>query len=140
MFKKCEPTFEPVDTAPHPEYEQRVTSVAEYFRKYAAGKTDQMPQDMRPEISDDRDPDEMLEDDSKINHMSCDELDALMEMQENTEVFEKALQDIELTKNQREQFIKATETIKDPNSSLQDKQEAYAVLEELHEKVTRARK
>lgn len=139
MFKKSIPTFEPVDTDPHPEYEQRVTSVAEYFRKYAAGKTDQMPQDMRLEVSDVRTADEMLDDDSKINYLGCDDLDALMEMQENAEKFEAALADIELTKNQREAFLAATETIRDANASLQDKQEAYAVLEELHEKVTRAR-
>lgn len=140
MFKKIQNlSYEVVDPTPHPEFESRNTSVSEYFRKYALGKTDQMPQDMRPEVSDDRSSDEMLEDDSKINHMGCDDLDVLQEMNDNAEKFEEALKDIELTKKQRQMFEDATKILNDPNTSLDQKKEAYAVLEEINDKVTRAR-
>lgn len=131
---------EKIDRTPHPDFEQVNTSVAEYFRKYAVGKSDKMPVDPRPEVTDGRDESEMIEDDSKINHLGCDDLDALMEMEANREKFEAALADIELTKQQAEVFKNATEVLKNPNATADQKRQAYDDLAELHDKVTRARK
>lgn len=128
------------DRTPHPDFEQVNTSVAEYFRKYAVGKSDRMPIDPRTPVTDGRDESEMIEDDSKINHLGCDELDALMEMEANREKFEAAIADIELTQKQAEIFKQATDVLKDPNSTADQKRQAYDDLAELHEKVTRARK
>lgn len=141
MFKRLENhSFEIVDGTPHPDYEVHETSVAEYFRKYSVGKTDNMPTDPRPECPpDERSETEMLEDDSVINTLGCDDLDVLQEINDNSEKFKAALEDIELTKTQRKQFEEATAIIDDPNASLSQKREAYAVLESLNEKVTRAR-
>lgn len=131
---------EKLDRTPHQDFEEVNTSVAEYFRKYAVGKSDKMPMDPRPEITDGRDESEMIEDDSKINHLGCDDLDALMEMDANREKFEAALADIELTQKQADIFKQATDVLHDPNSTVEARREAYLDLEELHDKVTRARK
>lgn len=128
------------DKARHPDFESVNTSVAEYFRKYAVGKSDKMPVDPRPEITDGRDESEMIEDNSKINHLGCDDLDAMMEMEANKEKFAAALADIELTQKQSEIFKQATDVLNNPNSTPEQKREAYQDLEELHDKVTRARK
>lgn len=133
-------TGEVHDNTRHPDFEQVNTSVAEYFRKYAVGKSDKMPTDPRPEVTDGRDESEMIDDDSKINHLGCDDLDALAEMEANQQKFEAALKDIELTKQQAEVFKHAVDVLNDSNSTADAKREAYQDLEELHEKVTRARK
>lgn len=140
MFKKRQCTCEHVNSVRHPEFESHNTSVAEYFRKYSVGKVDMMPTDPRPEVSDQRTETEMLDDDSKINYLGCDDLDALQEMSDNIENFKKAFAEIELTKAQRERFVEATRILDDPNSSMDKKKEAYEMLEELNDKITRARK
>lgn len=124
----------------HPDFEQVNTSVAEYFRKYAVGKSDRMPIDPRSEVTDGRSAEEMLDDDSKINHLGCDDLDALMEMQQNEQKFKEALSEIELSEKQAEVFKSATKILEDPNSTVEQRRDAYESLEELHDKVTRARK
>lgn len=140
MFKRKKTAKVEVDSTPHPDFEQVNTSVSEYFRKYAHGKIENLPQDSRPEVADDRTSDEMLNDDSKMNHMSCDDLDVLQEYEMHREDFENAIKDIELTKAQAKAFKDACDVLDNPNSSLQQKKEAYEVLEELRDKVTRARK
>lgn len=140
MFKRKKCSREELDLTPHPDFEQVNTSVSEYFRKYSQGKIENLPTDSRPEVTDDRSPDQMLDDDSKTNHMSCDDLDALQEFEANRSAFEDAIKDIELTAKQRKAFEDATKILDDPNSTLEKKREAYEVLEELKDKVTRARK
>lgn len=140
MFKRKKCNLEELDLTPHPDFEQVNTSVSEYFRKYSQGKIETLPQDTRPEVSDDRTDAEKLVDDSKINHMSCDDLDALQEYEQHRQEFEDAIKDIELTQKQREVFLQATKTLDDPNATLEKKREAYQALEELKDKVTRARK
>lgn len=141
MFKRIEVrSGEVLSNTFHKDYERHNTDVAEYFRKYSAGKSDQMPLDPRSQVSDQRPESEMLDDDSIINHMSCDDLDVLREMEEHRAEFEAAFKDIELTKTQRKQFEDATKILDDPNASLDQKREAYMLLDELKEKVTRARK
>jgi len=140
MFKRKKCNLEELDLTPHPDYEQVNTTVSEYFRKYSQGKIENLPQDTRPEVTDERSSDEMLNDDSKTNHMSCDDLDVLQEYEQHREEFEKAIQDIELTAKQKEIFLSATAVLDDPNSSADKRREAYQALEELRDKVTRARK
>lgn len=133
-------TGEKLDKTRHEDYESVNTSVAEYFRKYAVGKSDKMPTDPRIPIEDNRSNDEKIDDDSMINHLSCDDLDALSEMERNREKFEHALKDIELTQKQSEIFQNAVAVLDNPNSTPEQRREAYLDLEEIHDKVTRARK
>jgi len=140
MFAKREPKKVKLCSDPHPDYEQVNTSVSEYFRKYAQGKVDNMPTDSRPTVTDDRPTDEMLNDDSRTNHMSCDDLDALHELEQHREEFEAAINEIELSEKQTKAFKDAVKIIDDPNSTVDQKREAYEVLEELKDKITRARK
>lgn len=140
MFKRKKCKLEELELTPHPDFEQVNTSVSEYFRKYSQGKIENLPQDSRPEVTDDRSDADMLNDDSKINHMSCDDLDALMEYEKHRQEFEDAIKDIELTQKQRDVFVSATKVLDDPNSTIEKKREAYEALEELKDKVTRARK
>ena len=123
----------------HPDYESRNTSVSDYFLRFSTGKQDQMPLDPRSEVTDERPDEEKIEDDSLINSLGCDDLDVIMEMEENSKKFQEALADIELTKTQRKQFDDATNVLNNPNSSAEQKYEAYELLKELSDKVTRAR-
>ena len=137
MFKKIENnSFEVLDDTPHPDFEVQNTTVSEYFRKYAVGKVDSMPSDPRSEVTDRRSDDEMISDDSMINHMGCDDLDVLQEMENNREKFEAAINEIELSEKQKEAFLDACAILDKPDSTLEQKREAYDVLEELHDKVT----
>lgn len=142
MFKRIKPVFEKVSNARHPEYQSRNTSVSEYLRKYGQGKIDSLPTDSRPEVTDDRSPDDMLADDSRMDHMSYDELDALCDFNAKREDFEKARQEIELNEKQTKAFNDAMEILNDANASSDRKMEAMEVLDELIKsgKVVRARK
>lgn len=140
MFARRKKIFTVPDSTPHPDAEQINTSVSEYFRKYSQGKIENLPTDSRPTVDDQRSPEEMLEDDSKINHLGCDDLDALHEMAAHREEFEAALKDIELTKAQSKAFQDAVKILDDPRASIDEKAEAYEVLRELKDKVTRVRK
>lgn len=142
MFKRIKPVFERVSNARHPEYQSRNTTVSEYLRKYGQGKIDSLPTDSRPEVTDDRSPDDMLADDSRMDHMSYDELDAIMDFNAKRADFEKARQDIELNEKQTKAFNDAMEILNDSNASHERKMEAMEVIDELIKsgKVVRARK
>lgn len=140
MFARRSKTFVKLSSDPHPDAEQVNTSVSEYFRKYSQGKIENLPTDSRPTVSDERTESEMLEDNSKVNHLSCDDLDALQEFNEHRQEFEDAIADIQLTKEQAQRFREATDILDSPKATVDQKREAYEVLEELKNKITRARK
>lgn len=125
----------------HREHEERNTRVSEYLRKYGQGKIDSMPTDARPQVNDQRTPDEMLDDNTPENHMAFDNLDALMELERKKADFEAAFADIELTQKQKEKFDAAVKVLNDKNSSYEQIKDAERILDELKEakKLKRAR-
>lgn len=141
MFQRCKPVYENLDPVPHEEYEVRDTRVSEYLRKYGTGKIDALPTDTRPEIHDPRDVDQMLDECDVTDSLGCDELDALTRLQDAADQFKNASEQIELTQKQREKFDKAVEVLQDSNASVEQKQDAYRILEELERqgKITRTR-
>lgn len=136
-------SFERISTQIHPEHETRNTRVSEYLRKYGQGKIDSLPTDMRSEVHDNRSVDEMLDNPNKIaDSLGAEQLDVLVEMQNRQADYEKALQEVELTKKQRKQFDAAVKVLNDSNASYEQKMDANRILEELYQakKITRARK
>lgn len=136
-------SFDRVSQVEHPEHETRQTRVSEYLRKYGMGKIDVIPQDTRPVVNDPRTPDEMLEYPDKLTSaLGTEPLDALIEIQNQSETYKKALAEIELTKKQKADFDAAVKVLNDPNSSDESKYDAHRILEELYaaKKITRARK
>lgn len=140
---KEKPVFEKVSGDKHPEHQTRNTRVSEYLRKYGQGRIDSMPTDNRPQITDNRTVDEMLNDpDSVTSSLGTDELDVLMEMSRKADDFEAAFKEIELTKKQKSDFDAAVRVLRDKNSSYDAQLDAMRILDELGQakKVTRARK
>lgn len=140
MFKKLkELQYNTVDEKLHPEHQTFDTSVSYYLRKYGTGQLEQLPFDSRREITDDRSVEQMLDDDGLVAGLGTDDLDVLMELDRKREDFENAIQEIELTKKQKVVFDRAMSVLKDPNASIDAKRDAYDLLDELKEKVTRTR-
>lgn len=138
-LKKDELQFEKLDSKLHPEHQVFDTSVSYYLRKYGTGQLENLPVDTRSEIKDDRTIDEMLDDDGLIDGIGLDDLDVLMELDKKREDFEAAFKDIELTKQQKAKFDKAMKILSDNDSSVDAKRDAYAILDELKDRVTRTR-
>lgn len=142
MFKRLKPSefqFNKTDSKLHPEHQVFDTSVSYYLRKYGTGQLENLPVDTRSEIKDDRTTDEMLDDDGLIDGIGLDDLDVLMELDKKREDFEAAFKDIELTKQQKAKFDKAMKILSDNDSSVDAKRDAYAILDELKDRVTRTR-
>lgn len=142
MFKRLKPSefqFNKTDNTLHPEHQVFDTSVSYYLRKYGTGQLENLPVDTRSEIKDDRTTDEMLDDDGLIDGIGLDDLDVLMELDKKREDFEAAFKDIELTKQQKVKFDKAMKILSDNDSSVDAKRDAYAILDELKDRVTRTR-
>lgn len=140
MFKRLKDLqYNTVDEKKHPEHQTFDTSVSYYLRKYGTGQLEQLPFDNRREITDDRTVDQMLDDDGLVAGLGTDDLDVMMELDRKREDFENAFQEIDLTQKQKQKFDKAMKILKDPNSSVELRQDAYAILDELKDKVTRAR-
>lgn len=142
MFKRLkhdELQYDLCDSKLHPEHQTFDTTVSYYLRKYGTGQLESLPFDNRREINDDRTPDQMLADDGLVDGLGTDDLDIMMELERKREDFENAFQEIELTQKQKLKFDKAMKILKDPNSSVELRQDAYSILDELKDKVTRAR-
>lgn len=142
MFKRLkdsEMQFDKTDTKLHPEHQVFDTTVSYYLRKYGTGQLEQLPFDTRREVKDDRTDEDMLNDDGLIDGLGTDDLDVLMELERKRDAFEAAFKDIELTKAQKQKFDKAMQILSNNDSSLESKQDAYEILEELKDKVTRTR-
>lgn len=138
-LKQSELQFNKCSSKIHPEHQTFDTSVSYYLRKYGTGQLEQLPFDNRREINDERTPDQMLNDDGLVDGLGTDDLDIMMELERKREDFENAFQEIELTQKQKQKFDKAMKILKDPNSNVELRQDAYAILDELKDKVTRAR-
>lgn len=133
MFKRIKPVFEHCTNYKHPEAQNVDTRVSEYLRKYGQGKIDDLPQDRRAVVTDERTVEQMLDDDARVDHMAFDELDAISELASKREAFLKARDEIEMNKKDIEAADAAMKIIDDPNSSESKKLEACAVLDELIE-------
>lgn len=133
MFKRIKPVYESCSAARHPEAQNVTTSVSEYLRKYGQGKLEELPQDSRPTISDERSVEEMLDDNSRVDEMAFDELDAISELERKRDDFLKARDEIVMTEKDREAAKSAIKILDDPNSSDDQRREAYAVIDELLE-------
>lgn len=136
-------SFDRVSQVEHPEHETRMTRVSEYLRKYGMGKIDAIPTDTRAVVNDPRTPDEMLDNPDKVTSaLNAEPLDVLLELQNKSADYKKALEEIELTKKQKSDFDAAVKVLNDPNSSDEAKYDAHRILEELYQakKITRARK
>jgi hypothetical protein len=140
MYKHSKPAFEAVDPVNHPDYEIKDTRVSDYLKKYGTGKIEDLPQVSRPEITDNRTTDQML--DEPCEHMSTEAVDVMMEIERNKEAFDKAILDIKATQKQKKQFDDAVAALQDPNTPIERQREAYAILSDLERqgKLTRARK
>lgn len=141
MFKRIEPIAENNSDLDHPEHQTTNTRVSEYMRKYGQGKIDVMPTDPRPEVSDPRDVDDMLNGDDFEPALGTDELDVMMQLDQMRDKYNAAVADIQATEKQKSQFDEAIKVIKDSNSSYEQVSHAYAILEELERKgkISRAR-
>ena len=62
-LKGFAPTGEKLSADLHSEHQTRNTDVSYYLMKFGTGKLEELPQDTRPEVHDDRTVDEMLTDD-----------------------------------------------------------------------------
>lgn len=140
MYAKVEPIAENNSTLEHEEYQVTNTRVSEYLRKYGQGKIDVMPQDSRPEVNDDREVNEMLDEDFTPG-LGTDELDVMAKMDAMKERFENAVADIKATEKQKAEFDEAVKVLKDPNSSSDSRYHAMSILEDLENKgkIKRAR-
>lgn len=142
MFRHLKPSeyqYNNSDSKLHPEHQTFDTSVSYYLRKYGTGQLESLPVDTRSEIKDERTVDEMLDDDGLVDGIGLDDLDVLMELERKSSDFDAAFKDIELTKKQKEKFDKAMKILKDNDASLDAKRDAYAILDELKDRVTRTR-
>lgn len=141
MYRHRKIVYEQISCDKHPEFEVRNTRVSEYLRKYGQGKIDSLPTDSRPVVTDPRSVDEMIDTNDKMDHMSREQLDVLLELQSKHEDFEKALADIKLTEKQKKEFDAAVKSINDPNASYEQKMDAYRIIDQLEKanKVKRAR-
>lgn len=111
--------YEVLSNDKHPEHETRNTSVSEYFRKYGQGRIDALPTDSRPEVTDNRSVDDMLNDTDKLtSSLGTEHLDALLEMQTKAQDFETAFKEVKLTAKQRNDFDKAIAVLRDNNASI----------------------
>lgn len=139
MYKHRKPVFERVSQDAHPDYEIKETRVSDYLRKYGTGKLEDLPQSSKPEITDNRTVEQML--DEPCESMSTETIDVMMEIDRNREAFEKAILDVKATQKQKKQFEDAVKAIKDENTPFERKREAYAILDQLERdgKITRAR-
>lgn len=134
MFKRIKPVFENVgQNLPHEDYEVVQTRVSDYLRKYGSGQIESMPQDTRAEIHDERSVDEMLDDERFEPGLGTDQLDIIMEIDKNRKRFEDAINEMELTKKQRDEFDAAVKILNDANSSVQAREDAYKLLQELEQ-------
>lgn len=115
----------------HAEYQNVNTRVSEYLLKYGQGKIDAMPTDNRPEVSDDRTVDQMLDDETPEFDISSDELDVLLEFQKNADKFEQARLAIESSEKDKTAFENAMKVLNDPNSSDEAKRDSYRILDKL---------
>lgn len=143
MFKRLKPVTEKNSGLVHKDYQVHETRVSDYLRKYGTGHADpsRMPQDTRPEVTDNRDVDQMLDEGFEPG-LGTDDLDVMMEIERNREKYSKMLEDIELTKTQKTAYDGAMAVLNDPNSDYEERKKAYEVLEELEQKgkIARARK
>lgn len=142
MFRKLndeELQFDKCSSVLHPEYQHFDTEVSAYLRKYGTGALEKLPTDTRSEVTDERTTDEMLAEDEMVASLGTDELDILMEFDRKKADFEAAFKDIELTKKQSQKFQKAMKILEDKNASDDAKFDAYRILNELKERVTRTR-
>lgn len=117
----------------HAEYQNVNTRVSEYLLKYGQGKIDAMPTDNRPEVTDDRTVDQMLDDETPEFDISSDELDVLLEFQKNADKFEQARLAIESSAKDKTAFENAMKVLNDPNSSDEAKRDSYRILEKLNQ-------
>lgn len=115
----------------HAEYQNVNTRVSEYLLKYGQGKIDVMPTDNRPEVTDDRSVDQMLDDETPEFDISSDELDVLLEFQKNADKFEQARLAIESSEKDKTAFENAMKVLNDPNSSDEAKRDSYRILDKL---------
>lgn len=141
MFKRISHTPSPVDQRLHPEHETRNTRVSEYLRKYGQGKIDSLPKDNRPEVTDERDTDSMLDGSSIVDRLDADQLDVMLELDAMADRYQAALADMELTQKQKSKFDKAIKVLQDKNASYEQRMDANRILDELEktQKMTRAR-
>lgn len=140
MYQKIKPVFEKNSILDHPEAQAVNTQVSEYLRKYGQGKIDELPKDSRPEINDDREPGEMLDDDF-VDNLGTDELDVMQQLDSMKERLTLAQSDLKATQKQKEMFDNACKVLNDPNASTSEQIHAMNVLQELEKKgkVTYAR-
>lgn len=139
MYARRKPVCEKTTQVPHPEYEIKETKVSDYLRKYGTGKLEDLPTSSRPEITDNRSVDQMLDD--PCESMATETIDVLAEIERNRESFVKAIMDVKATAKQRKQFDDAIKVLQDENAPYERKREAYAILDDLERqgKLTRAR-
>lgn len=121
--------FEKNNHVPVKGFERKNTRVSEYLRKYGTGHLENVPTDNRPEMTDDRNVDEMLADGFEPAQFGTDALDVLAELDSKKAAYEKAVQEIELTKKERQQFDELTAILNDPNASDEKKYEVMRKLD-----------
>lgn len=126
----------------HKEYQNRETSVAEYYRKYGVGKlnADSMPRDTRPEVSDPRSVDEMLADGFEPS-MGTDPVEVMQELARMRDKLRDAQLDVKATQSDKAKFDAAVKVLNDDNASYEATIDAHRIIDELEKKgkVTRAR-
>ena len=140
-FLRREKVFQVLDDTPHPKFVEKNTSVSEYLRKYGQGKVENLPQDSRTEVEDNRSVDEMLEDDASLDSMATEELDVILELERKSQDFDAMRKDIDDTESAKKEFDEAVRVIKSPQSLPTEKKQAYDVIDALVEegKVKRVR-
>lgn len=128
-FVNRAPQLERVSKQPHPDFQFVETRVSEFLRLYGSGKIQNLPEDPRPEVQDNRSTDEMLADPFQPT-MATEEVEILAMFQEKAEDFEKAMQDAILTHKDQERAEELLNILKN-STDFEEKQSAYDELEEI---------
>lgn len=151
--KRVKPQYDDLDyKSNHAEYEIKETRVSDFLRRYGTGHIEDVPQNKAPEISNERVSSamdtildkkaneverskafEVLNEETEgfIPSMATETIDVLAEIEANKERFEKAFNEIELTKTASKKYKDALSVINNPNAPLDAKREAYATLDSL---------
>lgn len=136
-FVKRTPELEKVSQLRHPDFKFTETRVSEFLRLYGSGKIQNLPEDPRPEVVDNRSTDEMLADPFQPT-MATEPVEVLAMFQEKAADFQKAIDDALLTAKDAQRKDELLEVL-NSSTSFDEKQEALEELEEI-KKRTRARK
>ena len=139
MAKRIKPIYENVSGEKHPDFKRERTEVSEYYRLYASGKIDKVPESTRPTLPDDtRSVDQMLDDGSLEPSLGTDAVEVIEQLRSNAGKYSAANEKVQSALSDKALYDEALKVLNSPTATDDEKAKAKAYAVD-YEKTTRAK-